>query len=109
MLKLEVTTKVHDMSMDTKGTLGAVGEELALRRRTSSMTMTKTFLTKLWECCDVPILNQSILSLLGQPQCALTRTVYHQQLKIANETKVKGGALTNHNHSFRQRPSEALE
>ena len=35
MLKLKVTTKVHDMSMDTKGTLGAVCEKLALRRRTS--------------------------------------------------------------------------
>jgi hypothetical protein len=55
-------------------------------------------------------MNQSILLLLGQPQFALTWTVYLQQLKIANETKVKGGALTNHNHSFRQRlSSEALE
>ena len=71
MLKLEVTTKVHDMSMDTKGTLGAVGEELALRRRTSSMTITMTFLTKLWECCDVPILNQSIIFLDGKLQLAL--------------------------------------
>jgi hypothetical protein len=32
--------------MDTKGKLGAVGEELAMRRRTSSMTMTIKFLTK---------------------------------------------------------------
>ena len=46
MQNLEVMTKVHDMLMDTKGKLGAVGEELAMRRRTSSMTMTIKFLTK---------------------------------------------------------------